>query len=226
MALAPSLAPLPIRSPLAGARLQRHLSVEAAAQRAGLTTDEVSWLEDGRVYRFPSSDAAIAATLLYASALGIDHREARTLAGIPGAHPAMRMTRARVTGLTAVVAALAALVAVVVLHPTRPARSASPALAAAALPPPWKVKVDVLNGNGDIVWTRHVADSIGALAYHIRRVGRADRFDYKQTAVYYERGGAALAVRLARRLRVPTKALPGGTNALRLVVIVGPHRGL
>src|SRR5207237_1268760 len=68
---------------LAAARLHRQLTVDEAARRAGLTPDEVEWLEAGRVYRFPSADAALVATLLYASALGIDHREARILAGLP-----------------------------------------------------------------------------------------------------------------------------------------------
>ena len=49
-------------SPLAAARLHRQLTVEEAAKRAGLTADEVEWLEDGRVYRFPSADAALVAT--------------------------------------------------------------------------------------------------------------------------------------------------------------------
>ena len=70
-----------------------------------------------------------------------------------------------------------------------------------------------------------MASRIGALAYTIRHVGRADRFDYRQTAVYYEPGGRANAIRLARRLGVVTKPLPGGTNPRRLVVVVGPSRG-
>ena len=95
----------------------------------------------------------------------------------------------------------------------------------AALPPPWKVRVDVLNGAGDINWTRQVASRIGALGYRLGRVARASRFDYRSTAVYYEPGGLALAVRLARTLGTVTSPLPGGSNAHRLVVIVGPHRG-
>ena len=37
----------------------------------------------GRVYRFPSTDHAIEATLLLAAALEIGPREARALAGLP-----------------------------------------------------------------------------------------------------------------------------------------------
>jgi hypothetical protein len=55
-------------------------------------------------------------------------------------------------------------------------------------------------------------------------VSRATRFDYPETAVYYEPGGLALANRLARQLGVETRPLPGGMNARRLVVIVGPPR--
>src|SRR5438105_15645106 len=70
-------------SPLAHARLHRQLTVEEAARRAGLQPDEVRWLEEGRVYRFRSPDHALMATILYASALGIDHDEALGLAGLP-----------------------------------------------------------------------------------------------------------------------------------------------
>ena len=61
-------------SPLAKARLARQLTVEEAAKRAQLSPDQVRWLEEGRVYRFPSTDDALIATLLYAAALGIEHR--------------------------------------------------------------------------------------------------------------------------------------------------------
>ena len=59
------------RSALTTARLQRRLTGRAAAKRAGLTPDQVEWLEEGRVYRFPSTDHAIEATLLLAAALEI-----------------------------------------------------------------------------------------------------------------------------------------------------------
>ena len=51
------------RSALASARLHRRLTVEQVAKRSGLTPDQVEWLEEGRVYRFPSTDHAIEATL-------------------------------------------------------------------------------------------------------------------------------------------------------------------
>lgn len=220
----------PSRSPLAQARLARQLPLREAAARAGLTEDEVAWLEEGRVYRFRTTDDAMLALLLYATAIGVDHREARQLAGLPvTVKPLDANPRGRLAALAAVAAALAALVAAVVL-PGRAAdraRAAEAAVAAqeARLPPTWEVRVDVFNGNGDINWTRQVATRIGALGYQVTRVARADRFDYAQTAVYYQPSGRALAARLARQLGVGAKPLPGGATPRRLVVIVGPHRG-
>ena len=213
---------------LAAARIERQLTVEQAARRAGLLPDEVTWLEEGRVYRFRSTDEALAAAVLYAAALGVTHGEARRLAGLPWS-PFARAAygRGRLVTLAAVGAALLALGLAVFLpgRSERPAAAAQP-VAAAKLPPPWQVSVDVLNGSGDIQYTRRVADRILALAYRVKRVTRASRFDYPETAVYYEPGGLALATRLAGQLGVETRPLPGGKNAQRLVVIVGPSRGL
>jgi hypothetical protein len=218
------------RSALAQARLARQLPLREAAARSGLTEDEVTWLEEGRVYRFRTADEAMLALLLYATALGVDHREARRLAGLPvPPKPLETNPRARLITLAGVAAGLAALVAAIVL-PGRAAdraRAAQAAVAAAEarLPPAWEVRVDVLNGNGDINWTRQFASRIGALGYQVTRVARADRFDYARTAVYYQPGGRALAARLSRQLGVVAKPLPGGGTPTRLVVIVGPHRG-
>jgi transcriptional regulator with XRE-family HTH domain len=217
------------RNPLAAARVQRRLTVEEAAKRAGLTPDQVEWLEEGRVYRFPSPDNAIEAILLLASALQIDRREARALAGLSvlprplDANPATRLV-----GVAALSAALMALVAFVLVPAIAgPAPAAvDPVVAqAATLPKPWKIQVDVLNGAGDINWTRQVASRIQSLAYTVKKVRRADRFDYPQSAVYYPPGGRLIAVRLARQLGIVTRPLPGGADPNRLVVIVGPQRG-
>src|SRR5438067_13746741 len=70
-------------SRLARARLHRQLTVEETARRAGISEEYARWLEEGRVYRFPSPDDALLAALLYGTALGIDNREARELAGLP-----------------------------------------------------------------------------------------------------------------------------------------------
>ena len=214
------------RSPFRAARRRRRLSVEEVALRAGLSPDEVQWLEEGRVYRFASTDAALSASLVLAAALGVDLREARALAGETGLTLRRRLLRGRLPVLLGAAAAAGALGAALAL-PREAAPPAAPAPVARAkpLPAPWTIDVDVLNGSGDILRTRQLASRIGALAYTIRRVGRADRFDYRQTAVYYEQGGRANAIRLARTLGVVTKPLPGGSNPRRLVVVVGPARG-
>jgi hypothetical protein len=211
-------------SPLAAARLHRQLTVDEAARRAGLTSDEVEWLEDGRVYRFPSADAALVATLLYASALGIDHREARILAGLPVAPRAVETVARgrRLIALAAVAAVVAALVGVVLVVPGRGGRKAvAPPVQRVALPPAWKIDVDVLNGCGDINYTRQVASHIQALAYRIGRVTRAPHFGQAHTVVYFEPGGEGVATRLGRQLGVDTAPLPGGRNPSRLVAVVG-----
>ena len=225
---APPLEVVPDRSALAAARLRRRLTVEEAARRARLTPDQVEWLEEGRVYRFPSAEHALEATILLATALEIDTREARELAGLPvpprplGVNPTGRLV-----GVAALSAALMALVAFVLVPAiSDEAPPVDPVVAqAASLPKPWQVHVEVLNGGGDIVWTRQVASTIQSLAYTVKRVRRADRFDYPRTAVYYAPGGRLIAVRLARQLGVATKPLPGGADPNRLVVIVGPKRG-
>lgn len=206
-------------SPLLRARLHRKLTREEVARRAELSTDEIAWLEEGRLYRFPSTNVAVSAVLAYAHALGIDRREALALAG-RAQPPAAPDSLPRILGA----AALAALFAVVAVALADPRLSGEGRNAATAqeLPPPWRISVDVLNGSGDINHTRRIADRIGSLAYHIATVRRADRFDYPETAVYYQPGGRTIAARLAAELGVATKPLPGGKDPRRLIVIVGP----
>jgi transcriptional regulator with XRE-family HTH domain len=226
MQLAPTLEAAGEASPLAAARLHRRLTQDEAARRAGLTLEEVTWLEDGRVYRFASTDDAILATLLYASALGIEHREALELAGRPVEElPLHATTTGRAIGIGGIAAVLCALLALVVVPAVTGGSGKRAHVQGPPLPPPWKISVDVLNGSGDITWTRQTASRVGALAYHVERVAPADRFDYRDTTVWYEPGGRAVAARLAHQLGVGTKALPGGTDPNRLIVIVGPHRG-
>jgi hypothetical protein len=55
-------------------------------------------------------------------------------------------------------------------------------------------------------------------------VAKASRFDYPDTAVYFEPGGEAYGRRLAEQLGVEARPLPGGSNPRRLVVIAGPPR--
>jgi LytR cell envelope-related transcriptional attenuator len=212
-------------SALARARLQRQLTPEDAAKRAGLTPDEVEWLEEGRLYRFRSSERATVALLLYMTSLGIDRREARRLAGLPvgplSSNPRGRLAVA--IGLAATVLA----VSLAVVVPPRLADDSTPSSASArTLPPPWRISVDVLNGGGDISYTRRVADRVGSFAYQIKRVSRAGRFDYPETSVYFPPGGEEIGRRLANQLGVTARPLPAGKNPRRLVVIVGPPRAL
>lgn len=211
-------------SALARARLQRQLTPEEAARRAGLTHDEVEWLEDGRLYRFRSSERATVALLLYTTSLGIDRREARRLAGLP-VTPATSNPRGRLA-VAAGVAATALAITLAVVVPPRLGNDSAPGTTAAGLPPPWRISVDVLNGSGDITYTRRVADRIGSFAYQIKRVRRAGRFDYPETSVYFPPGGEKIGQRLAEQLGVTARPLPAGKNPRRLVVIVGPRRAL
>jgi transcriptional regulator with XRE-family HTH domain len=212
-------------SPLAHARLKRQLTIDETAKRAGVSPEELQWIEEGRLYRFPTPDRALLVTLLCATALGIDHREALELAGLPTppllpAHP-LRRFAALGAGVALVVAAILAIVLAQGGSSPKPSVAAS---AAKTLPAPWAISVVVLNGNGDLVWTRQVASRIQALSYRIVKVAKATSFNYPQTEVYYPPGAEGIATRLAKQLAVPVQPLPGGTNPRRLVVIVGPRR--
>ena len=219
--------PSPDESPLARARVHRQLTVEEAAKRADLAPEEVQWLEEGRLYRFPTADRALLATLLYATALGIEHREALELAGLPVpplpyvANPLRRF--GAITAFAALVLAAVLAVAFARSESKPSAKSAESASAASALPAPWAIKVVVLNGSGDIVHTRTIASHVQALGYRITHVGKATSFNYPQTEVYFPPGGESIGVRLAKQLDVPVQPLPGGTDPRRLVIIVGPQ---
>jgi hypothetical protein len=215
-------------SPLARARVHRQLTADEAARRASLAPEEVQWLEEGRLYRFPTADRALLAALLYATALGIEHREALELAGLPVPPKPLEMNPLRRFGAITAFAALilAAVLAIAFARSeSKPKTNAASASSAAALPAPWQIKVVVLNGSGDIVHTRSVASRIQALSYRIVHVGRASSFTYPQTQVYFPPGGEGVAVRLAKQLDVSVQPLPGGEDPRRLVVIVGPKRG-
>jgi transcriptional regulator with XRE-family HTH domain len=224
MELVHPLEPSGEESPLARARLHRQLTVEETARRAGITAEEVRWLEEGRVYRFPRPDDALIATVLYASALGMDNREARELAGLPVPPlPVERNPLPRLIVIGAVGLALVVLVTLLVV--SRSTGEKSSAQPGAILPPPWRIPVTVLNGSGDINYTRQVASRIGAFGYGIKKVGRASAFTFPQTAVYFPPRCESVAVRLGKQLGVATKPLPGGTGPCQLYVIVGPARG-
>jgi hypothetical protein len=212
-------------SPLGAARLRRRLTVDEAAARSGLTPEEVRSLEEGRIYRFPSVSDALAATLVYATTLGITEREARGLAGVSGG-------RGRSLGRALAVAAFAAVTAVCIWFLVLPelrdsADPAAPVAAAAQakLPPPWEVRVDVLNGTGVANAATSLSNEIGGpLAYRLGTVGNADRLDYVETRVYYPPGSEDIAKRLADQLGVEMTALPSGEDPNRLLVIVGTNQ--
>ena len=220
--------PLPAdgESPLARARLHRQLTVEEAARRAGVPADEVRWLEEGRLYRFPSPDRALLATVLYASALAIDHREALELAGLPvPPKPLESNPWRRLAAIAAIAGLVLAAALAVVLARSHKSAPAAPIASATTLPAPWTIHVVVLNGSGDIVYTRSVASRVQALSYKVTKVGRASSFNYPQTQVYYPPGAEAIGLRLAKQLGVPLQPLPGGVDPRRLVLIVGPQHG-
>jgi hypothetical protein len=215
-------------SPLVAARMRRRLTLEEAAAHAGLDVDDVKSLEESRTYRFPSAADAIAATVVYVSALGITEREARELAGLPVASVVERWSLRRwgiVLGFVAIVAAFLVFALRPQVFPAEPpapsASAAKPAAAAAPLPERWEIKVDVYNGTRRGNAASSLANEIAGLAYGIGDVGNADRRNYTETGVYYPPGGEAIARRLAQELGVGTTALPGGDDPNRLVVIVG-----
>jgi transcriptional regulator with XRE-family HTH domain len=212
----------PEPSPLAQAREHHGLSVTQVAYRSGLSEQEIEWLEEGRIYRFPSQNQAILAAVLYASTVGIDRYEARRLAGLPVVGISRVNAKARlivVGGVAALLSALAVMMLVPNLRLTQ-TRTVE-AIPNANLLPPWKLKVTVENGNGDISWTRQLASRIGAMGYTISKVGRADRFDYPSTTVYYGTDGHDVGLRLARQLNARTAEAPGLTKR-QLLVVVGP----
>jgi hypothetical protein len=218
-------------SPLGAARLRRRLTVEEAAARARMEIDQVKSLEENCMYRFGSNADALAAALVYATALGISEREARQIAGLPVASRLVDPWSLRRT--MAIFAFLAAL-GMLVWFGFRPElggnapAAATPAAAGPAaadptkaLPEPWEIQVDVYNGTGAGNAAASMANKVAGLAYQIRNVGNARRDDYTKTLVYYAPGGQEIAARLAQELGVGTAALPGGDNPNRLVVIVG-----
>jgi hypothetical protein len=215
-------------SPLVAARLRRRLSLEEAAARARLDVGAVKSLEESRTYVFPSTSDAIAAAVVYASALGITEREARELAGFPDDSIAERWSLRRWAIVIGFVAAVTAFMVFVLRPQFLPAEPAAPPPAAArpeAAPPPlperWEIQVDVYNGTARANAAAGIANEIAGLAYRIGDVRNATQRNYLDTRVYYPPGGEEIATRLAGELGVGTTALPGGDDPRRLVVIVG-----
>ena len=218
----------PLRSALAAVRVHRRLGLEQAAARAGLAPEDVRALEEGRLSDFASPDDALATAVVYATALGVRAGEARRLAGL---RTRRRLSAPMLRRLVALAAfGVAAGTLIWATAPTRssthaPVPAPPPAGAAkpkpAALPPPWRIRVDVYNGTASDGAAARLADEIAGLAYSVGAVKNATRPDYAETRVYFPPGGKAIAERLAAELGVGTMALPGGDDPRRLVVIVG-----
>jgi hypothetical protein len=193
-----------------------------------MEVDQVKSLEENCMYRFGSNADALAAALVYATALGISEREARQIAGLPVSSRFVDpWSLRRMLALGAFLAAAGILTWFGFrpeLGPNRSAEAASGGQAAAlvsTLPEPWEIQVDVFNGTGAGNAAASMANRVAGLAYHIGRVADAKRDDYKRTLVYYPPGAEAIAERLAKSLGIGTAALPGGDDPKRLVVITG-----
>ena len=209
-------------SPLGLARVHRRLTIEEAAARAGLDPEDLRCLEEGRIYRFPSVNDALAAALIYATALGVSPNEARRIAGLPSRRE--RWSRRRWIAILAFLAAVAAFAWFAVAPEVRERDSAEPTAAELGrkLPPPWEIRVDIYNGTEVPNAATRLANEVGGpLAYRLGTVENAERLDYAETRVYYPPGSHEIAKRLAEELEVETAALPGGEDPNRLIVIVG-----
>ena len=182
-------------------------------------------LEEGRIYRFPSVSDALAATLVYATALGnlgARGAQARRVARRPRLLVVPAHRRDRGPGRDGRARRLA------LRHPAG-ARGghtggapSTPAEAQTKLPPPWEIRVDVLNGTSTPGAATSLSNEIGGpLAYRMGTVGNAPRLDYVQTRVYYAPGSEAIAQRLADELGLEITELPSGKDPNRLLVIVG-----
>lgn len=219
-------------SSLGIARARRRLTVEEAAERAGLTPEAVEALEEGRLYRFPTAQEAVAAAVLYCTSLGVGRREARRLAGLPTRDTLLTAAPwARIAAPAAFAVAVALLVWFVVVPRFSDTAPADPAGAEAtllpapeltpSLPERSEIEVDVLNGSTLGRAATRVADRLAGLEYAIGSVENAPRSDYPETRVYYTPGSAGIAERLGEDLGIATQELPGGDEPRRLVVIVG-----
>jgi LytR cell envelope-related transcriptional attenuator len=216
-------------SPLGAARLRRRLTLEEAAARARMEIDQVKSLEENCLYRFGSNADALAAALVYATALGISEREARQIAGSPVSSRLIETwSLRRSMAIAAFLAAAGVLLWFGLLPEFRPGTPAAapsagptPAAVAPTLPQPWEIHVDVYNGTGSGNAAASMANRVAGLAYQIGKVANAKRDDYKKTLVYYPPGAEEIGARLAKSLGVGTAALPGGDDPKRLVVIVG-----
>lgn len=192
-----------------------------------MDVDAVKSLEDNCIYRFGSNADALAAALVYAASLGINEREARRLAGLPVPSRLDPWSPRRTLAALAFLltsTALAWFIAWPQFFPETPSAAAASAPsqpAAVLLPARWQIQVDIFNGTTRGNAAAGLANQIAGLAYKMGDVANAKQRNYQRTLVYYPPGGEGIAKRLAAELGVGTRALPGGDNPLRLMVIVG-----
>jgi hypothetical protein len=215
----------PDATPLRLARESRRLDLQEAAARAGLGVEEARALEQAQLWRFADAGNAITAALVYASALGIDRREARRLAGLPVRPRLVEAWSLRRWAAVLLFCAASAAMLVLLVDVLRP-RPATvvvtpPAPATPSLPAPSEIRVDVYNGTELPGGATRLANRVAGLAYRIGEMRNPTERDYPETRVYFPPGGRPIAERLAQQLGVKTTALPGGADPRRLVVIVG-----
>jgi hypothetical protein len=210
------------QSPLEAARTKRGLTREEAAAKSALGVDEITWLEEGRLYRFRSAHQAVAAAATYASALGVDHHEALALAGRPVPPLPGSTRRYRLIAGGGIAGLVVLLIAALAIGAHVRGGGSNGLASGVKLPPPENIRVDVLNGAGDINYTKSLANKIVALGYDLRTLKKAPNFGYRRTSVYYPWHAEAIAARLGKSLCVGTTPLPGSVYQQRLVVIVGP----
>jgi hypothetical protein len=150
------------------------------------------------------------------------------LAGLGGGRrPSLPYRRIGAVGALVAAAVLAGWLLVVpqVRDAAAPPAAPAAAEAQAKLPPPWEIRVDVLNGTAVAGAATSLSNEIGGpLAYRLGTVENADRLDYVQTRVYYPPGSEAIAQRLADELGLGMTELPGGEDPNRLLVIVGTDK--
>ena len=194
------------RSVLAALRLQRKLTIQEAATKAALWPDQVEWLEEGRLYRFPSSEAAVLALLRYATALDIDHREARRLAGLPVEPPPRRpIARWIAVGVAAALLAVLSAALAARVRPRRvddrrePRLDPGAALARHGRRPERRRRHQLHAPGRD-------ADRLVRIPHRPRHEGRAVRLPAHDDLLRARRRGVRQATRVTARLRRDQRA--------------------
>ena len=216
-------------SPLAHARLHRQLTIDEAARRASVAAggDAVA---RGRP-PLPLPDPRPRAR----SSRSSTRPRSRSTIARRSSSPACRRRRCRASPWRR----LAAVAAFAARRRSRPSsRSCSRAKrleaeavgsrrrTRATLPAPWAIKVVVLNGSGDIVYTRSVASRVQALSYRVTHVGTRRELQLPADGRLLPAGRRGRRHCGSRKqLDVPVQPLPGGTDPRRSSSSSGPSAG-